>query len=198
MDLDLLLNKIMGFLRQHESMDTDKEEIIRYGLEICILKALFTIFTIIIGILMHSFFECVVFLVFFSFLRSNAGGYHADTRLKCFFESMLSYVAVIAILNIVYCCLYSMLTIFLVTLLSSVLIWTYAPVDTHNKSLDENDRKYLAVKTKIILCVEIAIALIAFIFMANKIACSSMLAITLTAILLLMGMAKNERQDRVE
>lgn len=183
----------MGFLIQHESMDVDEEEIVRYGLEICILKVLFTMCTIVIGILMHSFYECVIFLVFFSFLRTSAGGYHADTRLQCFFESMLSYAVVIALLNIVHSNFYSMLAIFLITLASSVLIWIYAPVDTHNKNLDENDRKYFAVKTKIILCVEIAIALIAVFFMANKIACSSMLAIILTAILLLMGMAKNAR-----
>lgn len=191
--MDLILNKIMGFLIQHESMDVDEEEIVRYGLEICILKVLFTMCTIVIGILMHSFYECVIFLVFFSFLRTSAGGYHADTRLQCFFESMLSYAVVIALLNIVHSNFYSMLAIFLITLASSVLIWIYAPVDTHNKNLDENDRKYFAVKTKIILCVEIAIALIAVFFMANKIACSSMLAIILTAILLLMGMAKNAR-----
>lgn len=191
--MDLILNKIMGFLIQHESMDVDEEEIVRYGLEICILKVLFTMCTIVIGILMHSVYECVIFLVFFSFLRTSAGGYHADTRLQCFFESMLSYAVVIALLNIVHSNFYSMLAIFLITLASSVLIWIYAPVDTHNKNLDENDRKYFAVKTKIILCVEIAIALIAVFFMANKIACSSMLAIILTAILLLMGMAKNAR-----
>lgn len=191
--MDLILNKIMGFLIQHESMNVDEEEIVRYGLEICILKVLFTMCTIVIGILMHSFYECVIFLVFFSFLRTSAGGYHADTRLQCFFESMLSYAVVIALLNIVHSNFYSMLAIFLITLASSVLIWIYAPVDTHNKNLDENDRKYFAVKTKIILCVEIAIALIAVFFMANKIACSSMLAIILTAILLLMGMAKNAR-----
>lgn len=188
----------MDFLQQHESMDDDKEEIVRYGLEICILKALFTICTIIIGILMHSFFECIAFLIFFSYLRSCTGGYHADTRLQCFFESMLSYVAVIAVLNIVYNSFYAILALFLVTLVSAALIWTYAPVDTYNKSLDESDRKYFAVKTKIILCVEIAITLIALLFMANKIACSSMLAIILTAILLLMGMTKNAGKDSVE
>lgn len=196
--MDLILNKIMDFLQQHESMDDDKEEIVRYGLEICILKALFTICTIIIGILMHSFFECVVFLVFFSFLRSNAGGHHADTRLQCFFESMLSYTAVIAVLNIAHSRFYAMLAISLATLGSSVFIWVYAPVDTHNKRLDQNDCKYFAVKTKIILFIEIAITLIALFFMANKIACSSMLAIILTAILLLMGMTKNTGKDSVE
>ncbi len=191
--MDLILSKIMDFLCQHENLDSDKEEIVRYGLEICILKVLFTICAIIIGILMHSFFECIAFLISFSCLRSSAGGYHADTRLQCFFESMLSYVVVLAILNIAHSGFYSILAIFLVSLVSSVLIWIYAPVDTHNKSLDKEDHKYFAVKTKIILCVEIAIALISVIFMANKIACSSMLAIILTAILLLMGMAKNER-----
>lgn len=196
--MDLILNKIMGFLRQHESMDIDKEEIVRYGLEICILKVLFTICTIVIGILMHSFFECIIFLVFFSFLRTSAGGYHADTRLQCFFESMLSYAVVIAVLNIAYKSFYAMLVILLVTLVLSIFIWFSAPLDTPNKRLDKNEKKYFSIKTKIILCFEIAIALLTFLLDINKIACSSMLAIILTAILLLMGMAKKAKQVRVE
>ncbi len=84
--MDKILDKIMSFVYNNEDdMYEEKAKVIRYGLEILLIKISFFAATMIIGAIMHSFWECLVFTALFSSIRSIAGGYHADTRIQCFF-----------------------------------------------------------------------------------------------------------------
>lgn len=94
--MDKILDKTIEFLYKNEDdMDEEKAEIIRYGIEILLIKVIFFGAAMIISLLMHSFWECLIFTVLFSGIRSYAGGYHAYTRTKCFTLSMITYLNIL-------------------------------------------------------------------------------------------------------
>lgn len=190
--MDRLLDKLMNFLyNNQENMSEERYEIVKYGLEIILIKYLFFAAALIIGIIMHSFWECLIFIIFLSSIRSQSGGYHADTRIQCFVQSMLTFLVTLSLLKLQ--SIYEILVIPLAVLAfcSSIIIWLLAPIDTENKPLSENEKKKFGLKSKVILCLEIAIAIVSYLIGFDGISCSVMLALIATALLMLMGKKKN-------
>ena len=155
--MDKLLDATMNFLyRNEENMDEEQAEIVRYGLELFYLKAFFFLATIAIGILMGSFWESLIFTALLSGIRTMAGGFHANTRMQCFIMSMLTFVCVLMILKIV--AVYNVILIPLIVLavISSIVIWKFAPIDTENKPLEDDEiavfRLYLSCGVSYWLC----------------------------------------------
>ena len=188
--MDKLLDKTMTFLQKNQDMDQDTADIVRYGLELFLIKTSFSIVMLVIGTLFHSFSECLEFLISFYLIRSSSGGYHADTRLKCFVQSVTTFVAVILIVKAVEAYELLLIPVALVSCFSAGVIWLFAPVDNENKRLDEDEFLQFRKKSRIILAVEIAISLI-FVFIGwVQLSCAVMLALVVTAILLLLGKIK--------
>jgi len=79
------------------------------------------------------------------------------------------------------------------TFFSSVIIWLLAPIDTKNNPLSENEKKRFGIKSKVILCLDIMIAIISYLIGFDGIACSIMLALITTSLLMLMGKKKNAK-----
>ena len=195
--MDKLLNHIMAFLHQNDEIDEEQAEIIRYGLELVLLKVIFLIATLIIGILMKSFWECLTFMILFMLLRSYAGGYHAQTRMQCFIQSMLTVAIVISALKFMN--IYIALTLFIIALISLPFIWLLSPVDTENKRLEEDERLTFKRKTRIVLIVQIIAAIIFWFIGWKMIAYTAMLSFIDVALLVVTEHIKNKRTgDRNE
>lgn len=77
---------------------------------------------------------------------------------------------------------------------ASIIIWLLAPVDTKNNPLSENEKRIFGIKSKIILCLEIIIAIASYLIEFDGISCSVMLALITTSLLILMGKKKNAGQ----
>lgn len=184
--MDKLLDKTMNFLyKNNDNMDEEQAEVIRYGLELLFIKISFFVCTMIIGIVMGSFFECLIFTILFSNIRTLAGGYHANTRIQCFIISMLTFTSVLCLLKIVEIYEYILLPIAVVAIILSIVIWEYAPVDTDNKRLDNDEKILFRKKTRKMIITEIVIALIAYFVGFLSVACSVFLSLTITGLLVI-------------
>jgi len=198
--MDKLLNHIMAFLYQNEEINEEQSEIVRYGLEIVILKVVFLITTLIVGIFMKSFWECLTFMILFMPLRSYAGGYHAQTRIQCFVQSMLTVTIVIGLLKVID--IYISVPLFILSLISLPFIWILAPVDTKNKRLDQDERKSFRRKTRIVLIVEITAAIVFYvlgqdIYIGLKtITYTAALTICDVTLLVIMEHIKNRKMEK--
>lgn len=84
MDLN---KKIAAFICGNDCTEEDERSVIEFGIGILLSKMLNLITEIIIGCLFSMFWETIVFLLAFSFLRSYAGGFHASSSLKCYISS---------------------------------------------------------------------------------------------------------------
>ena len=161
-----------------------------YGLELLITKALFLIIIMALSIFMHSFFECIVFTFFFSLLRTISGGYHANTRIGCFFVSMLLFVIPLSTLRIVNKYNFVIIPIALLTIIAVVIIFIFAPLDTPNNKLDVSEKQIFRKKARITLLLEIGLASIMYINF-KSITYLILFAIIESSFLIIMASLKN-------
>lgn len=134
--------------------DEEEREIIQYGLHQGGL-ILFNVLTIVIcGILWKELsFVLLLFLGIF-FLRPYAGGYHADTELRCYLISTAMMNMVVFLKKMI---VLSNIISIVIWVGSAVFIWIFAPVENTIHCLDEYERKKYANSTnKILLCNGIA------------------------------------------
>ena len=186
--MDRLIDSITNYIYiNNEKINDEKKEIIRYGLEIFMLKTLFFLSVTLIGFLMGSLKECLLFTLLFSGIRKTAGGYHSETRIKCYFMSMSLFIFVLAVQNIHDAYNILMFPLMIMTVLSSFIIWKYAPVDTPNKPLDEVERTMFSKKAKGRLIAEIIIGISAYYLGFHFVTCSVMLSLTSVSSLMLLG-----------
>ena len=193
--MDKLLDVTMNFLyRNEEGMNAEQAEIVRYGLELLFLKASFFAATMIIGILMRSFWECLVFTLLLSGIRTTAGGFHASTRMKCFIMSMLTFTIVLIILKMVDIYNIILLPLTILALLSAMIIWKFSPIDTENKPLEEGEYAIFRKKARTMLFFEIGVAITAYLLGLLGVACSVLLALIITGLLMTAELFKKIRK----
>lgn len=183
--MDMFLDKIMDFITRNRRIGNEEAEIVRYGLEMTVLKFTFFVAALFISLLMDSFWQFIIFILLFSVLRSYAGGYHAKTRIWCFLQSMLLIITAIMIINITQKFTYIIIPLSLIALAASAAIWRLAPVDTKNKRLNFDEKVSLRKKTRITLAVEIIIGIASFILNFKMISCAVTLSIIASCVLLL-------------
>lgn len=164
--MEIILDRLVSFLRKNENLNHDEAEIIRYGLEVLILKIAFFLGAILVGIMLHRFWECVLFMVLFIPMRSVVGGYHADARWKCAILSMGTLLAALGLMNIM-----GKYRIFMIVfgILSAVffgIMWILAPVDTENNRLENEERIRIRREAQFIMADEVII-LVVFLVVGN-------------------------------
>ena len=185
--MEKLIDKIFYYFSEEDEMDTDKAEIIKYGLEIIILKSIFWITALIIGIIMGCFWESIVYLVMFAVLRSYAGGYHAKSRTRCFIQSIITIVVAMIVLKLINIYGDGSEILLILTVVFSVIIIMLAPVDTANKELETDEYIKFKKRTGMVLAVEISIILATYIFNINMLYNTAMLAVITSGILVVTG-----------
>lgn len=191
--MDIFLDKIMDFIIHNRKIDDEEAEIVRYGLEMAVLKITFFAAALAVSLLMNSFWQFIIFISLFSVLRSYAGGYHAKTRIRCFIQSMLLIVAAIIIMNITQKFTYIIVPLSVIALAASIIIWRIAPVDSKNKRLDFDEKAIMRRKTRITLIAEIIIGIVLYILNFKIVPCAVALSIIASCVLLLAEYFKMEQ-----
>lgn len=142
-----------GIIRK-EDVDT-----CRYGLDVFVSSALEIVSILTIAAFVGNFFQTVLLFTAFIPLRIYAGGYHADTRLKCYLISVGVYVFLTLFTLVISAKMYATVNIIL-TLIALVMVLTSAPVIHKNKSVCEVERKYYRKFSISICLIETIIVLI--------------------------------------
>ncbi len=113
----------------------------RYGLEIFLSSMLEITSILIISAFVGNFLETILLFTTFIPLRIYAGGYHADTKLKCYLVSLAVYVGFTVIMRLLPQEVYLIINI-VSTVFSLLVVFIAAPVIHHNKSVNEIERMY--------------------------------------------------------
>ncbi|CAK7085551.1 accessory gene regulator B family protein [Tissierella sp.] len=114
-------------------------EVYRYGLQLLVATILKGLGIAIIGILTGLLKESIIFILFFSSLRIQAGGYHAKTVINCFIgTSMLLFLSILLLklLPVIYQPYYVLISM----VFSIFFVYLYAPLESENKPLDEEEK----------------------------------------------------------
>jgi len=146
----------------------------------------------VIALLMHRLIESVIFIFFFYPLRIYAGGFHEKTELRCYITSTIMFISMILI-DIVGVPGIPVWTSCIVLVISIIVIFVKAPLESKNKSLSYDELIKYKKLTRLIVVVETFIIAVAFALNFQQIylyyAVSGMAT---TAILLIMS-ARNSK-----
>ena len=172
------------------------EEVVKYGLEIIFTKVLFAIIIVSIGILTKCFLESIIYTITFSLLRQYGGGYHAETKQKCFVLSALMLICAIFIIKKAQSCDVFIILEAVITFLSVIYIITIAPIDTPSKRLDADELRIYGKRTGITVCILVIIWGICLYIKAYRFSTAIMIGIIMEAYLMLKGQINNKRTEK--
>lgn len=171
-------------LQENNTIDEEQYEICRYGLQQGFTVILNVVTTLIIGMIMRGLLYAVVFTILYIPLRSNAGGYHAKTAIRCYLYSILLMIAVL--LAIKYLPIPSFICI-IIFAISITVICILAPIEDANKPLDEIEVKVYHKRTLIILAIESMLFIIGLALNLRYFMQTTIWVMITMSIILLMG-----------
>lgn len=150
-----MINKISALLSEEiglrlNSSDNERE-IYAYSIEVLLSLFINLIILSFTAYVLKKPVELLIFIIFFSGLRSFAGGYHAKTHLECISLSFCLFI--ISALSSIYLKEYGKVILFLGVLFSLIMIFLLAPTETENKPLSERERKKYKKISRIIVII---------------------------------------------
>ncbi len=145
-----IISQTVDMLVENDPQIEQQRAKYEYGIDVFFSSLLNMLGILVIYALLGFLQEGMVLIVFFASLRTFAGGYHAQTRFKCFtFFLAISGIAIWLYQHISFDLNSQVLFIGLGTCL--VFVAKFAPMDTSNKPIgDVKKRKY---RTKSIMIV---------------------------------------------
>lgn len=152
-----LSNKLVDILIGNKTIDPNERELYYYGLNQGLTIILNIITALLIGVILNCFIEIILFMSAYIPLRSYAGGFHANTHLKCYLSSTI-LLCFIFLLPKVYS--FSIFALDIITIVSVCFIIALAPVEDKNKPLDKIEKRLYRTTTLVILIIEIIICIL--------------------------------------
>lgn len=141
----------------YPNLEKEEMQILYYGL----VQGLFLILnmgiSLIIGFALGVFYPGICTIILFYPLRIYAGGYHAKTRRKCFFLSLLMVTVMFLILRYREISWSIAIPLLIVMCL---FIWMEAPMDNANKKISKDERERYKRKIYIILSIHMMVFLL--------------------------------------
>ncbi len=136
------------------------EAVYQYAFQSVLVLGINVLMSLVIGIILDRVGYCVLFLCAMIPLRSNAGCYHASNLAVCYILSFTSLITTLLLVDKTgsYCAA----ALATVAVVSTVLIIIYAPLDTKNRRLDDDERKRIGSKARWTVSVEL---LLGFLFL---------------------------------
>lgn len=156
------VNGLTNFVIKNKNCDEKKINIIRYGIEVLYLSITKMLVIITIVLMLNTFYEFLLLLIFYLVIRRYSFGLHASKSIICWVVTLPVYVG--GSLLIKYCNfnLYIAYILWAVAFIS-FLLW--APADTPKRPLI---RKKQRKKQKIKTCLICIIYLLIIIFIKNQ------------------------------
>lgn len=141
MNLELLSKKISNDLKEELKLDEDKRSIIEYGIFAFFQMGLSILLVAIVGLIFNVMFEALIISFSGAILRKFSGGAHASTSINCSILGVLisvipAYILQKIFLNVNYTTIIGVL----LYIISLIIIYKLAPVDSPNKPIKKKEK----------------------------------------------------------
>lgn len=177
-------DKLVGFGIISES----DIEIYVFGFYQIVMLLLNVVTTLILGVAFRLIVPCIILNIAYIVIRISAGGYHADSPVKCYIYSTLMIAVLLSVIKWIHISntvLASMLVI------SGIVIVILAPVETENNPLDEIEKKVYRKRSLIVLSLEILACIFLQIISKEWVVQTVVLGLFAECIMLIAGIIKN-------
>lgn len=188
-----LAERIAEELESNKKIKSEDRELYQYGIEQGIMILLNVITALAIGLIFHCLFYVVIFSAAFIPLRTNSGGFHAKTSLKCYVLSVLTLVLFCTLIKVL---CFSNIVWIIISIVCSIIILKLSPVETENKPLDKLEVKVYRKRACLIWIAETLVYVVSFILRFKIFWISISFAWITLSILLLSGITVNKMKSK--
>lgn len=144
-----LSEKLTGYVIKAGAVSEELYAVYQYGFQIGLEMLCCFVVCLSIAIYLHMIPEFIVFTGIFMLLRTYAGGVHLNSFGACFICSVVVQTASLFISNKYQ---FSVGSAWSIILISAVLIWKFAPVESISRELDRDEMEHCKkVTLKIII-----------------------------------------------
>lgn len=187
-------SKFIEFFVSNDIIKNEDKEIYKYALNI-ILSSLIHIATVmILGLCFNLLIESLVFYFAYIVIRKFAGGYHANTQLRCFLASVISTLLILGLMKWVL--LFDNIIIdFLIEVLGlvcTIIIGFLSSSDTDAKPLCDKEKRLYKKVTILISFALLILSAVLFMFGINNMSYSIVLAIYMSVFVVVLGKIKEK------
>jgi len=139
--IEELSAKIANLIKSNISgIDEEKEEILKYGLDIIIYNSFLLVFFFLSALILGILKSVVTSFVVYGSLRIAAGGAHARTRTLCLIISLITFFGPILISKLFL--ISSIIPAVIIFIMNILAIIIYAPADTLEKPIISNKIRF--------------------------------------------------------
>jgi len=185
-NMERLIQNYRRVIKNNKNMD---KELTTYGVRLSIISALNILTIVIIGLFFHSFGEGMLYTVCYISLRTVSGGYHSNSRLYCYFESLLMYTASLFIITRLIPHIYYMIALLIIFMCIRKLL----PVDNENKILYENEKKKYLKAVNYLYTIWFMAAIVLFVLGIHTYCMTVVVSIFDIQLLCIAGLIKNRK-----
>ena len=154
-----LTNRIVDLAIEYEVVDQEEKETYLVATELLLFSALTWGTLLLMGALCGQLTGCLIFLAFHLPVRIFAGGFHQKTRIRCYAQSCFIFLLLLfGAKTVLHTWIVENWSILI--LISFLIIWLLAPVETDNKPLTKEENKKYRFITRILLVLEMAIEVV--------------------------------------
>lgn len=184
--IKLISSKVARILCEDEK-HTDNYELYEYAIYIILSSAFHMATVIVLGLVFNLLTESLVFYLSFIVIRKFAGGYHANTPVRCYLFSFASNIIILCLVKWLSSINTLFIFIFIIfELLCVVLILLISPLDTENNPLTGQEKKMYRMLTSIITILIFIISSLCFFKGYRNIGSSMICGVVMSALVLLM------------
>ena len=187
--ISYLSNKLASYLVKTNCIADGEFSLYAYGLFLLIANIIFIIVLFIFGAIFQCIIENLVFYISFRAIRSFAGGYHADTEMRCEILTTLSFFFTTFAIFLSEQQGVQIIVLFF-TIIAIPIIAVFSPLDTPAKPLDTDEKKKYRKISFLILSIIVLIIIVSSIFKIKLLLVPCCLSLILESILLVAGVIK--------
>ena len=183
-----LSQKIGDDLVRSNVIEAEDAEIYIYGINQILVSVLNVLSALIIGLILGTFFEVVVFMAAYIPLRIFAGGYHAKTPLRCYIFSVIMLIIVSLGMKYLYMADW---VYYVILAVAALMILVLSPVEDKNKPLDDLEYKVYKRRAIIIAAIELTISILLKLIGLDSLFIAAVYSFTALSFMIVAGKAKN-------
>lgn len=144
--MDSISNKITDYFYSKNYISEDKKDIYNYGFKLIISDLINFSLILVLGLVLNSFFDGIVFLISLCGIRRFSGGFHAKTFWLCRVSMIVTFLIVIIISNTLEIIKPPLLYMIIFDIISLIIISIFSPVKHPNKKLTKKQSKDNKIK----------------------------------------------------
>ena len=152
------LNYSINEILKKKELSEEEIEEYRYNLEGFYLTISKLLIMIPLSIIFNVFFEMILFIIIFNFIREPAHGLHASKIYICLITSSITFIGIPYISKIIELNLYTRI---IISVIGFILIVVFAPADTEKAPIIRKEKRLkLKIKSTIIALIMITLSFI--------------------------------------